>query len=140
MTSRCHQNRHVRCTCFQVKASAREFAMRSSFIHPLVCAALLALSQAGVANDAAVTIISPTDGARLEAGTPNTISYDVIPGNRGDHTHLYVDEKQEGILRSLKGSYKLPPLSPGLHEICIRVVNKGHTPTGTEKCIQVNAQ
>lgn len=122
------------------QSQCRELAMRNSFIHPLVCAALLALSQAGIASDAAVTIISPTDGARLEAGTPNTISYDVVPGNRGDHTHLYVDEKQEGILRSLKGSYKLPPLSPGLHEICIRVVNKGHTPTGTEKCIHVNAQ
>lgn len=114
--------------------------MRNSYIYPFICAALLALSQPGVANDAAVTIISPTNGARLEAGTPHTISYDVLPGNRGDHTHLYVDDKQEGILRSLKGSYKLPPLSPGSHDICIRVVDKGHTPTGTEKCIHVTAQ
>lgn len=114
--------------------------MRNSFIYPLIGVTLLALSPTSPAEDGSVSITSPAEGARLDAGTRSTLSYVVVPGSRGDHTHLYLDNRQEAILRALKGDYQLPSLSPGAHDICIRVVDKGHTPTGTEKCVHVTAQ
>lgn len=114
--------------------------MRRSVIYSVISAALLALSPTSPADDAAVTITSPAAGATLDAGTPITLSYVIMPGSRGDHTHLYLDNRQEAILRSLKGDYKISSLSPGQHDICIRVVDKGHTPTGTEGCVHVTAR
>ncbi len=85
-----------------------------------------------------VTITAPADGATLDAMEQNKISYDVVPGPKGDHTHLYVDGKEVAILRELKGSRTLESLAPGKHAICIKVVNKAHTPIGVEKCVNVS--
>jgi hypothetical protein len=112
--------------------------MRPSSIYPLLGAALLACSQASVAENAAVKITSPTDGARLDAMAENKVIYEVIPGPSGDHTHLYVDKKEVAVLRQLRGSHALGTLSPGQHDICIKVVNKGHTPIGVEQCVKVS--
>jgi hypothetical protein len=90
-----------------------------------------------MAADASVTITAPANGATLDAMEQNKIVYDVVPGPKGDHTHLYVDGKEVAILRQLKGSHTLASLAPGKHAICIKVVNKAHTPIGVEQCIDV---
>lgn len=112
--------------------------MRSSSIYPFLGAALLACSQLGLAQEASVKISSPANGATLDAMAQNKVVYEVIPGPRGDHTHLYVDSKEVAVLRQLMGSYALETLSPGKHDICIKVVNKGHTPIGVEQCVKVS--
>nr|MDP2189803.1 hypothetical protein [Rhodoferax sp.] len=111
--------------------------MRSSSIYPILGAALLACSQMSLAQNASVQIASPADGAKLDAMAQNKVVYEVIAGPKGDHTHLYVDSKEVAVLRQLKGSYALETLSPGKHDICIKVVNKGHTPIGVEQCVKV---
>ena len=93
-----------------------------------------------LAADASVTISSPADGAKLSRTAQTKINYEVVPGPKGDHTHLYVDDKEEGVLRQLKGSYALESLAPGKHEICIKVVSKGHTPIGVQQCIKVSVE
>lgn len=102
--------------------------------------ALAALPLALQAQTGVVTIVSPADNATLDALADNRISYDVTPGPGGDHTHLYVDGKEVAVLRQLKGSYTLSSLAPGAHELCIKVVNKNHTPIGVEKCVKVKVQ
>ena len=111
--------------------------MRSSSIYPILGAALLACSQISLAQNASVQITSPADGAKLDAMAQNKVVYEVIAGPKGDHTHLYVDSKEVAVLRQLKGSYALETFSPGKHDICIKVVNKGHTPIGVEQCVKV---
>ena len=100
----------------------------------------LGLAAPAFAQDAMVTISSPAEGARLAATAPVEIVFDVTPGPGGDHTHLYVDGKEEAVLRQLKGSHKLGPLAAGMHELCIKVVNKNHTPIGVDKCVKVEVQ
>lgn len=93
-----------------------------------------------LAADASVVISSPADGAKLSRTAQTKISYDVTPGPKGDHTHLYVDDDEVAVLRQLKGSQTLESLAPGNHQICIKVVNKGHAPTGVQQCIKVSVE
>lgn len=97
----------------------------------------LTLAPACLAAEGSVTIDSPKDGARLDAMELNKIVYEVVPGPNGDHVHLYVDDKEVAILRQLKGSHTLASLAPGRHAICIKVVNKAHTPIGLQRCVNV---
>lgn len=87
-----------------------------------------------------VMITSPADGATLDALDENRLVYEVDPGPRGDHVHVYVDDKEVGILRKLKGSTLLEPTSPGKRNICVKVVNKAHVPVGIEQCVQVTVK
>lgn len=87
-----------------------------------------------------VLITAPQDGATLDAMGENQLVYEVEPGPRGDHVHIYVDNREVGILRKLKGSYLLETLSPGARAICIKVVNKAHVPVGIEQCIRVTVK
>jgi hypothetical protein len=87
-----------------------------------------------------VQITSPADGATLDAMNENRLAYDVDPGPRGDHVHVYVDNKEVGILRKLKGSHLLESLDAGKRSLCVKVVNKAHVPIGLEKCIQVTVK
>ena len=89
------------------------------------------------AAEGSVTITSPASGAKLDSMVQNKISYEVVPGPRGDHVHLYVDGKEMAVIRQLKGSYTMDTLAPGKREICIKVVNKGHTPIGVQQCVSV---
>jgi len=91
-----------------------------------------------LAADASVTISSPTDGAKISSKSKIKVSYDVTRGQQGDHVHLYVDEKEIVVLRKLKGDYTVEPLDAGKHAICIKIVNKGHTPIGVQACTNVN--
>ena len=111
--------------------------MRHSSLYPILGAALLAYAQIGLAQNASVKITSPADGTKLDAMAENKVVYEVVPGPQGDHVHLYVDNKEAAILRQLKGSHALATLSPGQHDICVKVVNKGHTPIGLEQCVKV---
>ena len=93
-----------------------------------------------LAADASVTIFSPADGAKLSRTEQTKINFEVMPGPKGDHTHLYVDDKEEGVLHQLKGSYMLESPSPGKHEICIKIVSRNHTPIGMQQCIKVSVE
>ena len=97
----------------------------------------LAASAAGAPY---VRITQPTDGARLDARAQNRLVYKVEPGPRGDHVHVYVDDREVGILRKLEGSYTLETLAPGRHTLCIKVVNKAHTPIGVQDCVTANVE
>ncbi len=93
-----------------------------------------------LADDAAVKISSPADGAKLSKAAQTKISYEVTPGSKGDHTHLYVDGKEVDVLRQLKGTHTLDALALGKHDICIKIVSKGHTPIGVQQCIKVSVE
>lgn len=100
----------------------------------------LGLASGAFAQAASVRILSPADGARLDALEQNRIAYEVVPSPRGDHVHLYVDGKEAAILRQLKGNHTLETLSPGSRELCVKVVNKAHVPIGAEQCIKVKVE
>lgn len=87
-----------------------------------------------------VEIASPTEGATLDALDENRLVYEVVPGPRGDHVHVYVDGQEVGIIRKLKGSYLLETLTPGNRNLCVKVVNKAHVPIGVEKCVRVTVK
>jgi len=113
-------------------------------MHPLslsrILLFLLFVTTTSLAADGSVIISSPKEGATLDAMSENSITYAIVPGPKGDHSHLYVDGEEVGILRKLKGSYKLPTLAPGERTLCIKVVNKNHTPIGVEQCIKVRVE
>ncbi|MEO6825406.1 MAG: hypothetical protein ABI167_11915 [Nitrosospira sp.] len=95
---------------------------------------------AALAADASVTISSPREGAKSSPKREVDIVYEVTPGPNGNHAHLYVDGGEAVVLRALKGSQAVGPLAVGVHEICIKVVNKAHTPIGTQACVNVNIE
>jgi len=104
----------------------------------LICASLDAAE--ALAAEPFVRITQPANGARLDAMDQNRLVYEVDPGPRGDHVHVYVDDREVGILRQLKGSYTLETLAPGERRICIRVVNRGHTPIGVQDCVTARVE
>ena len=93
-----------------------------------------------LADDASVKISSPADGAKLSKTAQTKINYEVIPGSKGDHVHLYIDDKEVDVLRQLKGTHTRDALAPGKHEICIKIVSKGHTPIGVQQCVKVSVE
>jgi hypothetical protein len=103
-------------------------------------AAIALYTPFALAADGSVTISSPADGAKLSRSATTTVTYDVTPGPKGDHVHLYVDNGEAAVLRQLKGSHEVGKLAPGSHEICVKEVTKAHAPTGVEKCIKVSVE
>ena len=101
---------------------------------------VLFLSNAAVAAEGSVTIHSPADGATLDMMSQNKVEYEVVPGPHGQHVHFYVDGEETAILRQLSGSHTLGSLAEGEHALCIKVVNRNHTPIGLEKCITVTVE
>jgi len=93
-----------------------------------------------MADESKIEISSPADGAKLDAMEQNKIVYNVTLGPGGDHIHVYVDGAEVALLREMKGSYTMETLSPGNHEICIKIVNKNHTPIGVDRCIKVKVE
>lgn len=87
-----------------------------------------------------VLITAPAAGATLDAMDEIRLVYEVDPGPRGDHVHVYVDNKEVGILRKLSGSYLLETPPAGRRNVCIKVVNKAHVPIGIEQCVQVTVK
>lgn len=111
--------------------------MRLFPLQHLVAACCLLFGGFALATESRVSISSPVHGASLDVMAENSITYEVVQGPKGAHSHLYVDGHEEAVLRQLKGSYRLPTLTVGEHELCIKVVNKAHTPIGVEQCIKV---
>lgn len=105
----------------------------------LVLGLVLALPSTGF-GQGTVRITSPADGAILDAMDDIRLAYEVSPGPRGDHAHLYVDDKEVAILRVRKGSYLLETLSSGNRSLCVKIVNKAHVPIGIGQCIQVTVK
>jgi hypothetical protein len=94
-----------------------------------------------LAKDAAVVkILSPANNAQVDAGETYPLSYEVTPGPGGNHFHVWVDNERGPGVHDSKGTYTLPKLSPGAHVITIKVVDKGHVPTGPAKSINVTAK
>jgi len=91
-----------------------------------------------LAADASISISSPVDGAKISSKSKIDVSYEVVPGQNGDHVHLYVDDKEAVVLRKLKGNYTIESLEPGKHAICIKIVNKGHAPIGVQACTNIS--
>jgi hypothetical protein len=83
-----------------------------------------------------VNISSPVDGAKL-SGSSAKLVFDVTAAPKGEHVHVFVDGDEVGRLHEMKGSYTVDKLAVGKHWLCIRVVDKGHTPIGAEKCVSV---
>ncbi len=106
----------------------------------LVMLAAASFATQVLAEEASVSISAPANGAKLDSMTQNKVSYEAVPGPKGDHVHLYVDGKQMAVLRQLKGSYTMETLAAGQREICIKVVDKGHTPIGVQQCIRVTVE
>src|SRR5574340_993262 len=107
---------------------------------PLALGLLLAFPTTSMGGQGKVMITAPAQGATLDAMDENKLVYEVDPGPRGDHVHVYIDGKEVGILRKLKGSYTLETLTSGKRDLCVKVVNKAHVPVGIEKCIQVTVK
>jgi hypothetical protein len=88
------------------------------------------------ADEPGVTITSPAEGAKLAVGTVK-LSYEAAPSPKGDHVQIYVDGEQTATVRQLKGGFTVDKLTVGKHWLCARVVDKGNTPVGQEKCVSV---
>lgn len=112
---------------------------RKRFLASLALGLILAIPSTGFAQGR-VRITSPANGATLDSMDENRLAYEVETGPRGDHAHLYVDNKEVAILRKLKGSYPLETLSSGKRSLCVKVVNKAHVPIGIGQCIQVTVK
>lgn len=106
---------------------------------PVILFACLVAPMA-MAADSKIEISSPVNGAKLDAMEQNKIEYNVTLGSGADHIHVYVDGQETALLRQMKGSYTMETLSPGSHDICIKIVNKNHTPIGVERCIKVGVE
>ncbi len=111
--------------------------MRHTLIRTVAAFSIALCGANTLAADAHVKITSPTDGEKVKASDPVNVIYDVTPNPNGDHAHIYVNDKEAGILRKLKSSFSLDPLPAGTHTLCIKVVNRGHAPIGQERCITV---
>lgn len=93
-----------------------------------------------MAADGKIDITSPADGAKLNSKAKNKMDYNVTLAGAGDHIHIYVDGEKVGLLREMKGSFTFESLAKGKREICIKIVDKGHTPIGTDRCVKVTVE
>jgi len=112
----------------------------SKLLSGFVFLAIAATTSLALAEDGSIKITSPAEGAKLDAMTQNKMAYEVDVGSKGDHIHVYVDNKEQAVLKEKKGSYTFETMTPGAHNICIKVVNKGHTPIGLDKCVKVKVE
>lgn len=100
----------------------------------------MVLSAQLFAAPGSVTIVSPANNAQLDADKENPLVYEVVPGDGGDHFHVWVDDKRGPGVHDNKGTYMLPKMSPGVHVITLKVVDKGHVPTGPSAEIKVTVK
>lgn len=111
--------------------------MKTRLMIPLILA--LATGQV-LAAEGSITISSPANGALVSATTKVPVNYEAMLSSKGDHLHLYVDDKRIDVLRQLKGSAELDVLKPGKHKICLTENTRWHMSTGLETCVEVTAQ
>src|SRR2546429_2333270 len=93
------------------------------------------------AKNARLIFVPPADNERVERGEEYQLVYEVTPGPGGDHFHVWVDGQRGPGIHDSKGVYTLPKFSTvGEHDVTIKVVDKGHIPTGPQQSIKLNAQ
>lgn len=112
--------------------------MKNKKMRAVMTLLILTISFYTYAEVGAVKILSPIDGAKIKKTLK--MDYEVIPGPSGDHVHMYEDGKEVAVIKKLKGQYTFEKLSSGNRELCIKVVDKGHTPIGVEKCVHVTVE
>lgn len=103
----------------------------------LLIPALAASVYAGSPGKASIQILKPADQAQLDADESYPLDYQVTLGPGDDHFHVWVDNDRSPGIHDLKGTYMLPKMTPGTHVITLKLVDKGHVPTGPQKSIQV---
>lgn len=116
--------------------------MRRTALVVLALAVVLATPAFALAakEAASIQILSPADGAQLDAGEVYPLQYAVVPGPGGDHFHVWVDAERGPGVHERQGAYQLPKMTPGEHTITLRIVDKGHVPTGPQKSIKVRVR
>ena len=107
--------------------------------------AFLLVSAATLAADASaasgkIAFLSPANGATVSSGDKVMVSYEATLGPKGDHLHLYLDDKRLDVLRQVKGTAEVGMLSPGKHRICLTINTSSHASTGVEECLEVTAK
>jgi hypothetical protein len=95
---------------------------------------------ANAASTASLKILTPADDAHLDAGESYSLQYEVAMGPGDDHFHVWVDGDRSPGIHDLKGTYALPKMGPGDHVITLKLVDKGHVPTGPETSIKVHVK
>jgi len=101
---------------------------------------LLASAAFAAPSASSVQILSPADHAQLDAGESYPLEYAVVLGSGDDHFHVWVDGERSPGIHDLKGTYRLPKLAPGEHVITLKLVDKGHVPTGPQTSITVHVK
>jgi hypothetical protein len=105
---------------------------------------ILALAAGVFADDkpagASLKILKPADQAQLDSGESYPLDYEITLGPGDDHFHVWVDAERSPGIHDLKGTYMLPKMTPGVHVITLKLVDKGHVPTGPQKSIQVKVK
>ena len=107
----------------------------ASIVTGLALLGVIGLS-AGLAQQATVKLLSPTDG---ETVGPNvSVKWEFKKAADADHVHLYLDGDNQGpqfgTLAALKG------VSNGLHTIRVVAATKGHQEIGPEASVKVNVK
>ena len=96
-----------------------------------------AANSASPASLASLRIVTPADHAQLDAGESYPLEYLVTLGPGDDHFHVWVDGERSPGIHDLKGTYNLPKMTAGEHVITLKLVDKGHVPTGPQTSIRV---
>jgi hypothetical protein len=106
----------------------------------LVLALGVSVFAAEAPHGASIQILKPADQAQLDAGESYPLDYQVTLGPGDDHFHVWVDAERSPGIHDLKGTYMLPKMTPGVHTITLKLVDKGHVPTGPQTSIQVKVK
>jgi hypothetical protein len=85
-------------------------------------------------------IVAPADHAQLDAGESYPLEYRVTLGPGDDHFHVWVDGDRSPGIHDLQGTYRLPKMTAGEHVITLKLVDKGHVPTGPQTSIRVTVK
>jgi hypothetical protein len=111
----------------------------------LLCFAVAAIplaNPAAAADSGSITVISPKDGAVLGAGG-NKLEYNVQLSPKGNHLHIYVDNQDPIISKSVSNcpcSVALPALAAGKHTIAVKEATAGHALTGVQSTVTVTVK
>ncbi len=103
----------------------------------LIPALALSAFAANASGKASIQILKPADQAQLDSDESYPLDYQITLGPGDDHFHVWVDNDRSPGIHDLKGTYMLPKMTPGTHVITLKLVDKGHVPTGPQKSIQV---
>ncbi len=101
---------------------------------------LLVSSTAVAADEGKITILSPAEGTVIHPGDTVKVEYAAEMGPRGDHLHLYLDERRIDVLHQPKGTGEVRVLLPGAHQICLTINTGWHFSTGVKQCVNITAK